>query len=123
MSLKNIFAEAEHIYYVSSHAKNKFENGVDLGKVPDLGVVSDKILSDLDSSINGVIATYSGTLSDVNELFDKLGAVVVKREYDKDFLIISGYSKRIPFCSVDGKNVEVVIRGSNIAVGFPMIFK
>ena len=123
VSLKNIFAEAEHVYYISNYAKNSFENGINLGKVSSLDEVYDKIVSELEPSVNGIVATFDGSLSEVNELFDKIGAVVVKREYDKDFLIISGYSKRVPFCCVNGKNVEVVVKGSNIAVGFPMIFK
>ena len=124
ISLKGIGSVAEYTYFLDNHTKLHFENAIDLGEVNNSTVISDYILSgSMGANIIGVKARLTGSMVEVNRLVDKLGAVIVDRKYQNGIVILSAYSKRVPFCEIEGKNIEVVYYDKNITVGFPVIFK
>ena len=124
ISLKGIGSVAEYTYFLDNHTKLHFENAIDLGEVNNSTVISDYILSgSMGANIIGVKARLTGSMIEVNRLVDKLGAVIVDRKYQNGIVILSAYSKRVPFCEIEGKNIEVVYYDKNITVGFPVIFK
>lgn len=124
ISLKSIGSVAEYTYFLDNHTKLHFENAIDLGEVNNSTVISDYILSgSMGANIIGVKARLTGSMVEVNRLVDKLGAVIVDRKYQNGIVILSAYSKRVPFCEIEGKNIEVVYYDKNITVGFPIIFK
>ncbi|MGN1259432.1 MAG: hypothetical protein ACI4T8_04345 [Christensenellales bacterium] len=124
ISLKGIGSVAEYTYFLDNHTKLHFENAIDLGEVNNSTVISDYILSgSMGANIIGVKARLTGSMVEVNRLVDKLGAVIVDRKYQNGIVILSAYSKRVPFCEIEGKNIEVVYYDKNITVGFPIIFK
>lgn len=124
ISLKGIGSVAEYTYFLDNHTKLHFENAIDLGEVNNSTVISDYILSgSMGANIIGVKARLTGSMVEVNSLVDKLGAVIVDRKYQNGIVILSAYSKRVPFCEIEGKNIEVVYYDKNITVGFPIIFK
>ncbi len=124
ISLKGIGSAAEYTYFLDNHTKLHFENSVDLGEVNNAAEISEYILSgSMGANIIGVKAQLNGTLVDVNKLVDSLGAVIVDRKYKNGIVVLSAFSKRVPFCDIDGKNIEIIYYDRNITVGFPIIFK